>query len=113
MTKVSTTATNDNSAMAPVFVTWNGNKFACSGGVIVANYSLWKKAGRKGRCEANCFCKAVVSAVHSSCDNEKLHKDLANLMSHSKSIAQSYYYIEEKMHSACRAAQEVSTIMRS
>ena len=113
VTKVRTAAMNDNSAMAPVFVTWNGNKFACSGGVSVASYSLWKKAGMKGRCGANRFRKAVVSAVHSSCDNEKLNKDLASLMGHSKSTAQRYYCMEEKMHSAGKAAQEVSVIMRS
>ena len=113
VTKVRTAATNDDSAMASVFVTCNGNKFACSGGVSVASYFLWKKVGMKGRCGADRFRNAVVSAVHSSCDNEKFKKDLANLMGHSKSTAQRYYYMEEKMHSACRVAQEISTIMRS
>ena len=42
-----------------------------------------------------------------------MHTDLANLMGHTKATADCYYYIEEKLKSAGRAAGQLPIVMRS
>jgi len=104
--KVRSAATNDTSPTATVFVTWNGKPFTATGGVSMACQALWTKAGMKVRCGANRFRKAMVSTVHSSSKghDETLKNDLANLM---------YYFMEDKVNSAKRAAEKVGMIMRT
>ena len=111
--KFRASVTSDVSSNAAVFVTWTGEKFANSGGVTNACSALWTKAGMKGRVGGNKFRKAAVSATRESCKaDEQIHKDLANLMGHKKSTADRYYYLEEKIESADRAAEALPLIMR-
>ena len=80
----------------------------------MASNALWKKAGMTGRCGANKLRKAVVSAVReSNLSSEQMHTDLANLMGHTKATADRYYYIEEKLKSAGRAAGQLPIVMRA
>eukprot|EP00794_Sanderia_malayensis_P013400 gene13400-14775_t len=111
--KVRPTVTDDISSSSKVFLTWNGAPFINSGGISNASTALWKKAGMEGRCGANKFRKAAVSAVRSeNPESELIHKDLANLMGHKKSTADRYYHMEEKVQSSDRAAKELPSIMR-
>eukprot|EP00112_Aurelia_sp_Birch-Aquarium-sp1_P022359 Seg6277.3 transcript_id=Seg6277.3/GoldUCD/mRNA.D3Y31 product="hypothetical protein" protein_id=Seg6277.3/GoldUCD/D3Y31 len=67
----------------------------------------------EGRVCANKFRKAAVSAtMESQPGDEKIHKDLANLMGHKKTTADRYYYLEEKIESSDRAAKALPAIMR-
>jgi len=53
--------------------------------INTASNSLWQKAGVKGSCGANKFRKAAVSATRDREEtDERNHKDLANLMAHTK-----------------------------
>ena len=114
VTHLRSAVTNDCTPSANVFVTWNGQSFHCSGGISMASNALWKKAGMTGRCGANKLRKAVVSAVReSNLSSEQMHTDLANLMGHTKATADRYYYIEEKLKSAGRAAGQLPIVMRA
>ena len=96
-----------------VFVTFNGKSFEYSGDISAASNSFWQKAGMKGRCGANKFRKAAVSATRDQEEiGEKTKKDLANLMGHAVSTADRYYYMEEKIASAERAAKLLPKTMR-
>ena len=103
-----------------VFLTWPGNHFDNSGAVSNAVNSMWKKAGmlgavpRIGRVSANKFRKEAISATRESKQaDDRMNYDLANLMGHKKSTADSYYYLEDKPTSSSRAADALPTIMRT
>ena len=114
VTLVRPVVTSDCSPSAKVFVTWNGQSFQYSGGISMASNALWKKAGMRGRCGANRLRKAAVSAVRdSAAGDEQIHKDLANLMGHTKATADRYYYMEERLQSAERAAEKLPVVMRT
>ena len=107
--KIRPVVTDDTSSASKVFLTWNGTPFLNSGAISNAS---WKKAGMEGRCGANKFRKAAVSAVRNeNPESDQIHKDLANLMGHKKSTADRYYYIEEKVQSSDRAAKELPLVM--
>ena len=106
--------TDDNRAKAKLFLTWSGKSFAYSGDISSASNSLWQKAKMKGRCGANKFRKAAVSALRDC--KQTAHEedsDLANLMGHSKATADRYYYMEQKIDSVKRAGKLLPKIMRS
>ena len=74
-----------------------------------------QKTGLDKHCGAYHFCKAAVSATRaSSSADDQICQDLANLlMEHQKSTADKYYYLEDKMQSALRAAEKLPMIMCS
>ena len=112
--KVRPAVSNDSSNGACVTLTWTGGHFDNSGGISNAANALWKKAGMKGRIGANQFRKAAITAVRESCSaDDPIHEDLANLMGHKKSTADRYYYLEDKMISAERAADKLDSIMHT
>ena len=83
-----------------MYLTWNGKSFAHSGDISLASNSLWQKAKMKGRCGANKFRKAAVSALR-NCKQTAHEEDseLANLMGHSKVTADKYHCMEQKIDS--------------
>jgi len=103
----------DTRPNANVFLTWSGNNFEYSGDISTASNSLWKKAQMKGRCGANKFRKAAVSATRNlEGVNDKTHNDLANLMGHARTTADRYYNMQLKMASAQRAGKLLPETMR-
>ena len=93
-----------------VVLSWSGARLAC-GQISTAINASWKKAGLQGHISSTLFRKSAVTTVHTK------HKDmtgqLADLMAHKESTAQSYYKLHEKQKSSIQAAAELPSIMRA
>ena len=96
----------DTTNAAPVFLSGSQKKMHSS-----RIDSCWGKVfGKDTACGgATAFRKAVVSAVNEF--NQEIREDLATLMAHKKTTADTYYLLRNKEKSAVNASREVTKIM--
>ena len=80
---------SSNSPDSCLFLSFNGEPMASSQ-INKAIKSMWKKAHLEGAPSSTLFRKSAVSTMHSSCDSNEAHGNLADLMAHNLSTAKKF-----------------------